>query len=331
LVPGDKRLLGVALPAGAQFWFAFVNQSSVWPWEQKDQILIPLDQQPEGGRASEVEFFYTLPTRRASGRSLVFELDGPKFDLPLENIAWRVFVNGRWQLKDWKGSLQLAEQAVVDGRAMDLQDYVQVEAGRKQQQIKTAEEMLAFGNTLLQQGDPQQARRAFQRAYGLSQHDNAFNEDARVQLHNLKMQQTLVGLNARQAAIANDASAPAAQVREVQDGEAPRYTQEQAKQILDRNSAEDNAVLMRLAERLVQQQDAAVPNPAAIRASVPEEGRLLTFKRTLLVDPWAELKLQVVASTPATRARLPQFATVATVAALLGLLLALARRPAERP
>ena len=47
--------------------------------------------------------------------------------------------------------------------------------------------MLAAGNTLLQNGDPQQARRAFQSAYGLSQGDDAINEDARVQLNNLNL------------------------------------------------------------------------------------------------------------------------------------------------
>jgi hypothetical protein len=32
ILPGDKRLLYVTLPAGANFWFAFVNQNGVWPW-----------------------------------------------------------------------------------------------------------------------------------------------------------------------------------------------------------------------------------------------------------------------------------------------------------
>jgi hypothetical protein len=39
-----------------------------------------------------------------------------------------------------------------------------------------------------------------------------------------------------------------------------------------------------LAERIIQQQDAAVSSPAAIRATVPEQGRVLTFKRAVVVD-----------------------------------------------
>ena len=62
------------------------------------------------------------------------------------------------------------------------------------------------------------------------------------------------------------------------------YTQQDAKDIIDRNTADDNAAFMRLAERLIQQQDAAVSSPSALRASIPEQGRVLTFKRSVVVD-----------------------------------------------
>src|SRR6266487_4192003 len=154
--------------------------------------------------------------------------------------------------------------------------------------------MLAMGNTLLEKGDPQQARRAFQAAYGLSQSDAAFNEDARVQLNNLKLQQTLVGLNVRQAAVAGEEAAPGGKLRDLRGASRKggmNYTQQDAKAIIDRNTADDNAAFMRLAQRLIQQQDAAVGNPAAIRAAIPEAGRLLTFKRAVLVNTWENLQI----------------------------------------
>ena len=63
------------------------------------------------------------------------------------------------------------------------------EATRNRDKTKQAETLLSLGNRLLEKGDPAQARRAFQSAFGLSTHDSAFNEDARVQLHNLKLLQ----------------------------------------------------------------------------------------------------------------------------------------------
>ena len=80
---------------------------------------------------------------------------------------------------------------------------------------------------------------------------------------------------------------------------------------------------MKLAERLVQQQDAAVANPAVIRANIPEQGRLLTFKRAVVVDTWADLNIALKAHTTAAiswNLRLLVLAITALVLAGLGLL-----------
>jgi hypothetical protein len=53
---------------------------------------------------------------------------------------------------------------------------------------------------------------------------------------------------------------------------------------------------MRLAERLIQQEDAAINTPAAIRAGIPEQGRVLTFKRAVLVNPWSKLNIALTAT-----------------------------------
>lgn len=296
MLPGDKRLLYLTLPKEARFWFAFVNQNGVWPWSERDRILIPLEQQSRSGKPIQVELFFSSQIGAPSKRELDLELLGPKFDLPLENITWRVFLNQKWQLKDWKGSLQLQEEQLVPRAATaDVTTYLQNEAIVQREKTKEAEQMLALGNSALEQGDSQQARRAFQAAFGLSQGDQAFNEDARVQLNNLKLQQALVGLNVRQAATANATDAFANKLRDLRGRKEVNYTQQDAKAIIDRNSADENAAFMRLAQRLIQQQDAAVSSPAAIHASVPEQGRLFTFKRSVAVDPQADLKITLQA------------------------------------
>ena len=297
MLPGDKRLLHVRLPKDAHFWFAFVNQNGVWPWREQDQLLLPLEQQARRDQSLPVELFYSCKIGAPEGRALDLELLAPKFDLPLENITWRVSLNDKWRLNQWAGSLQLQEQQALSPLAsLDLQNYLQSEAALQRQQTKQAEDFLAAGNSALQQGDPQQARRAFQAAYGLSAHDAAFNEDARVQLHNIKLQQALIGLNVREAASAGESGALGGKLRELRDRKELNYTQQDARDILDRNSADDNAAFMKLAERLIQQQDAAVTAPAALRASIPEQGRVLTFKRAVVVDPWADLKIDLKAS-----------------------------------
>ena len=132
-----------------------------------------------------------------------------------------------------------------------------------------------------------------------SRNDAAFNEDARVQLNNLKLQQAIVGLNMRQAFVNNDEGALGGKFRDLRNRKDANYSQQEAKAIIDNNAAEDNAAAMKLAQRLVQQQDAAVANAAAIRAAIPEQGRVLTFKRAVVVDQWADLRIGLEASNAA--------------------------------
>ena len=329
ILPGDKRLLHFTLPKDARFWFAFVNQKGVWPWREKDEILIPLEQQSRGGRTVPVEIFYSSDISKSGepgSHSLNLQLLAAKFDLPLENITWRIFLNEKWRLTKWTGSLQLQQDELVSrATAVDLQGYLQNEASQQRDKTRAAEQMLALGNSALQQGNPQEARRAFESAYGLSQHDNAFNEDARVQLHNVKLQQALVGLNVRQSSAGGEADALTGKLRAGRGGKEANYTQQDAKQILDRNSADENAAFTRLAERLIQQQDAAVSSPAVIQASIPEQGRMLTFSRAVAVDKWEDLQIGLKAKAVTPASWLVRLAILASTVLVLGMFVRSAR------
>ncbi|MBM3845969.1 MAG: hypothetical protein FJ405_06765 [Verrucomicrobia bacterium] len=290
LRPGDKRALKVTLPEGARFWNAFVNQKPVWPWREGGSVMIPLEAPAQSGGFATVEFSYSSASPSSAGESL--DLHGPKFDLPLEGIEWRVYLSGHRRLVSWDGTLQLQTQGGSASRwAGDVDDYLKLERAQQEAQTRKAEELLKLGNERLAGGDPRLARRAFESAYQLSSHDIAFNEDARVQLHNLKLQQALLGLNAQQAQSSGGRdSAALEELRRRRDG---AYTQEQAKEILDGRSADESAALTRLAERLIQQQDAAAPLPAAIRSSLPLSGHVLTFRRSVQAEVGSEMRLSL--------------------------------------
>ncbi len=294
IVPGDKRLLSLSLPPTARFWFAFVNDSGVWPWRDSTNVLIPLEQQSAGNKPATVEIYYSCQAGSASESALNMDLAAPKFDLPLENITWHVSLGQKWHVQSSSGALQL-ERAETEAAAdpASTQAYLANETNLRKARTAEAEQFLALGNNSLQTGDPQQARRAFQAAYGLSRDDAAFNEDARVQLHNVKLQEALIGFNARQSSVSGDAGALGGKFRALRGNAALNYTQQDAKDILDNNSADDNAAFMRQSEKLVQQQDAAVTTPAAIRANIPQQGQRLTFRRSVAVDSWASLNVSV--------------------------------------
>ena len=151
----------------------------------------------------------------------------PKFDLPLENLTWQVYLGDKWQVKKWGGTLQLQQEQIVgDGNAFDLESYLQNETNWQQEASSEAGQMLALGNSALQSGNPQEARRAFESAYGLSTHDEAFNEDARVELSNLKLQQALMGLNARQAAVSGAPGVIGDELNQLRNNKEANYTQQ---------------------------------------------------------------------------------------------------------
>ena len=299
LHPGDRRILRFKLPAGADFWFGFVDGLSARPWAEGEFILIPFESPAEKGNPVRVEFLYSLQTTLKTGGKFDLGVSGPVFELPLQNITWNVFLPPTWKLEEEDERMQLQEaQVAARGAAIDVNRYVQSQTAWQEQKMKDAERMLAVGNDSLVKGNQRNALQSFKSALNLSQHDDAFNEDARVQLHNLKLQQALVGLNNRaNGAFVGQAAAPSNSVAIQAEGEELRYTDKQVREALNRNAADANAALMKLAEELVEQQEAAQATPEAIQAALPEYGQRLTFTRSMIVDEKsADLKLELEVS-----------------------------------
>ena len=76
----------------------------------------------------------------------------------------------------------------------------------------------------------------------------------------------------------------------------------------------------------------SVANPAAIRASIPEQGRLFTFSRAVAVDTWADLKIGLeanAAKAASGRVRLLILAATLLVLAAFGWAARSFRQPGE--
>jgi len=308
--PGNKPHLGLELPSKARFWSAFMNKKSVWPWREGRQILVPMEEGSVEGEAVAIKFLYTVEVGKMDKDKVENLLLGPSFDLPLENITWRVHLPEYWEVTDWEGStLELREEKGKELVTFAISDYVQREASLRQEQYEKAESLLNISNDLLAKGEQRRARKALQSAWSLSQADRDFNEDARVQLQNLKTQQALVGLANRRNFYFNDKlgqqQGEGHQAKELLPylgQKKANYTQQEAQQVLDQNSAEVNKDLQQLATCLIGHQDAALAIPEAIRANLPKQGQVLTFTRSLQVNTGTGLRIQIQAKRPADRA-----------------------------
>jgi hypothetical protein len=182
-----------------------------------------------------------------------------------------------------------------------MDDYVSTVVSKRAADSANATALLQRANTLLQNGDQQQAGEALNRATQAHALDEASNEDARVQLRTLKTQQAVLGLNTRRQKLyfdnradvqRNEQLEQAATMNPFMQGKT-NYDPQQFDQLLQGNTVEENAALRGIAGRLVDQQLAAEPAPSAIDVTLPERGQVLTFIRSMEVDGNAPLKLEI--------------------------------------
>jgi len=327
---GEERELRVNLPRGAEFWSAFIDSKGVLPWEDDEQVVIPLEKSPGENSWSMVEFFYQSPVGATQKM-----IQGPVIQLPMENLKWTVHAPAGLGIEvdedastvtyheakpaPPQGGVSVSSRGGAQAPQSASKVYLDNEYKIQQRQTQKAEEMLQIGNQKIAEGDQREARRALESAYKLSQNDAAFNEDARVQLQKLKTQQAMMGINMRRNNFLINSSVALQQAEQqqaaipLQQGKGVKYTQAQVKQVMDLNTIEDNTAFRRLAERIVRQQEAIEAETGAIQATLPGVGQILNFSQS--VQGKGSKELRVVLSAKAGGERFPT--------EKLGLLLAL--------
>ncbi|NOX99214.1 MAG: hypothetical protein GXP30_05720, partial [Verrucomicrobia bacterium] len=187
----------------------------------------------------------------------------------------------------------------------DRSSYLSITSGKRQVQAQQAAQLLEQANQLLQSGQQSKARWALNSVANRYALDAASNEDARVQLENLQTQQAVVGLNTRRQRLFLDNNRDDAatqgnqQLKQsaaanpvLQQGQL-NFRPQQLSQLLMGNSTEDNAILQQIAGRLVQHQRSTEPAPQAITITLPEEGTVYTFSRSVQVAENAPLELEL--------------------------------------
>ena len=295
LDPGDKRMLRITLPPESEFWFGFVNQQSAWPWREGNDVLLQLEANSVAGADVSVEFFYSTRSVVEDRSDLRASLRGPQLDLPLENISWSLFYPETWSVEEWEGNMTQDQVQVRRGSVTDLSSYMQSEQQNRMVQKKVAESYLTEANNLLQMGKQQEARQAFSSAYNLSQFDDALNEDARVQLKNVREEQALVALANRRNVFMNDNRGVVQTNQQVaiDESQLMNYTDKMVKDVLRGNSEEENNTLRLLAARLIDQQQAVPVSPMSIQTVLPQQGYVATFTRSLQINDQADLIIEL--------------------------------------
>ena len=276
-----KGTLRLRLPKDSQLFNVFVNDEGVNLVREGDEWLFHVFPSPVEGQPASVRFVYS-----ASGRAE--RLEGPRLDVPMENLSWRVFVPDGWKLSDHGGDFDLQGSAQMG--MFRLEDYQSFVNSKRASDSREAVAMLDQANVWLQKGEQGKASVALDNAVRSNLLDQASNEDARVQLRQLKTQQAVLGLNTRRQKLVLDQNAgekeqmeKAAEANPVLRGDV-NYDPRDFDRFTAGNTADENAALKEIANRIVSQQLAAEPAPAALEVTLPERGAVHTFSRSVQVD-----------------------------------------------
>jgi hypothetical protein len=288
----EKGRLRLTLPEDASLFNVLVNGDGVSLVKEGASWLFYVYPAPENDRPASVRFVYANAPRRQT------VLEGPMLDVPLENLHWRVLLPQGWRLAGHSGDFDLTSQA--NGAAVeDYHSFVmkQRAAGKEQ-----AVALLDQANAWLQTGDQDKAGKALSKAARNGLLDEASNEDARVQLRNLKTQQATLALNTRrqrmyldnraEVATGNAQLEKAAEENPLLQGNL-NYDPHEFDRMLGGNSADENAAMKAIANRIVSQQLAADPAPAALDVTLGSRGSVADFTRSVQVDGGKPMKLEL--------------------------------------
>jgi hypothetical protein len=272
----------------------FVNGRAVKPLAESGQLLVPMTGASSG--PAEVELMYG--TRLAAGWSGRRDIPGPSFDLPLQNVTWKLFVPPGPLYRDFGGTLVYREEHSAGWASFSPENYERMNRLIAEDNTRKAAQILQQGQALSKAGRQDEAKQALQEAIAYSQGDRSLNEDARIQFRGLARQQTVAGIAARRSAMKIQNNVAAAEdVAQIQAFNAGNFRADWGAQVQQSLGAKENEYLMMCADKILDQQVAAGGEVHPVRITLPEEGRLLTFTRELQVQPDASMHVEFIAGS----------------------------------
>lgn len=282
---GEKSTLRLILPQDVRPFNLLVNGEGVPLVKDGAAWLFYVTPSPLGDGPAEVAFTYATEGERAG------MLSAPKFDVPLENLVWEVYVPEGWEIADSGGAFQLVRSERYG--ELGLSSYLQAVSLRSEKGKVLAQQESQQGFAWLASGDQEKAAKLLGKAARNDFLDEASKEDARVQYRNLKMQQAVLGLNTRRqrnyldnGAMVGDAPnrqlEQAAEENPILQGNF-NFDPQQFDRLMVGNTAEETTALKAIANRIVEQQLEVMPAPESLEVELMGQGRMFRFERSLQV------------------------------------------------
>jgi type II secretory pathway pseudopilin PulG len=159
-----RQHLEIELPKGATVWSAFVAGEPVRPSKREGRLLLPIERTSASDAPITVELTYVgedkFPRRNGN-----VALASPKFDVPLKNARWDVFLPPDYDYSDFTGSMTRTADAgapVVQDFSRSL--YSEAESSKVAEKQKAMQEELSNVKQQLAEGKTREAVGNYNRA-----------------------------------------------------------------------------------------------------------------------------------------------------------------------
>ena len=148
-----RQHLEIELPANATVWSAFVAGEPVRPSRREGKLLLPLAREVASEAPINVELTFISREQFPKHRGAV-ALASPRFDMPLKNARWDVYLPPDYEYTRFQGSMNRISDALTPvEQVYSLSEYnVQQRAQEEQQRmelrygLKAARDNLSGGN-----------------------------------------------------------------------------------------------------------------------------------------------------------------------------------------
>jgi hypothetical protein len=294
LLVGSKRNLEVELPMNAKIWSIVVNGRFENPYirkgETKNRFLITLPNTSFVEKKVEIDFIYVFKGDQKHISKMAYQ--GPRFDLPLKNIEWTMFVPQNWEISEIEGTLLPVNK---DNNFMPYQysirHYEDDVSGIMTSNNRKSKDFQKQAEDFNKNGQRKNAMDALQNAYNWSNmgNDVALNEDARVQLHQLNQEQAIVGMINRRNDIAKNMSGKVGGVEPLQDLDNLR--QEEVSMLQNSIAQADNDNIGLICSNIVKTQETANMQNVQLYVNMPLSGKKIELTRSLQVKPFDNMEV----------------------------------------
>jgi hypothetical protein len=280
-----RQFLEVELPGGANVWSAFVAGQPVRPSLRDGKLLLLIETSDADDDATAVDLTYVGTNSFPRGRGNI-GFASPKFDVPLKNARWEVYLPPDYDYQNFSGTMtrEIAPAPETSSSSFSILDYSRMEqAGKKtaavelQHDVNEARRQLAGGNV-------REASASFYRAKTRSDTDKNGNGDV------AQLEKDLQTAQASNLVMAQN-SFTASNAGQAGDGE------NAAGQSQTFGLQYDDAAAGLQWQKLQQAQEIVTAKVQPLRVNLPVRGLHFVFTQVLQTESGRPMTIQLFAAS----------------------------------